>query len=65
MKWPQNARELAVDAAVRRPRREWATPRLLTVGVLGLLILICAAVNLTKPVHIDDAAYLEIVHWIA
>jgi 4-amino-4-deoxy-L-arabinose transferase-like glycosyltransferase len=27
---------------------------------LGLVIAICAAVNLTKPVHIDDAGHVEI-----
>ena len=37
-----------------------------TRDVLGLALLaaVCAAANLTKPVHIDDAAYLAIVNWI-
>jgi hypothetical protein len=31
---------------------------------LALLAAACGAVNLTKPVHVDDAAYLAIVRWV-
>jgi 4-amino-4-deoxy-L-arabinose transferase-like glycosyltransferase len=36
-----------------------------TVICLALLAAVCAAANLTKPVQIDDAAYLAIANWVA
>ncbi|HEX6941812.1 MAG TPA: glycosyltransferase family 39 protein, partial [Gemmatimonadaceae bacterium] len=38
--------------------------RFTEVALLGLLVVIAVAVNITKPVHIDDTAYLEIAQAI-
>src|SRR5689334_6002049 len=46
-------------ARMNRIRPAW------TALGLTLLVAICAAANVGKPVHIDDAAYLAIVNWIS